>query len=701
MKIAVVYVGSSLPAALRRAEREIEREYRLGLKVALHNCTLPLSESEFLKLEHDLAEAAVTFIIHVTDSDNSIRICAALDRLAEKKRPVIAINCLRDLMVRTRLKNVEFAGLFKAEANGARVARRLGSWVWRYASARRGARGARQPEEYLKYLAQAPAILRFLPNAGKLGDVKHYVALYCYFLQPTPANVKGLLLYAAKHLIDGAHGKRIKIKPPESRPAMGIYHPDAERLLESFDAYQLWYERRPEGRKLDPSEAVGLLLMRPQVMSGAHKHYGELVRALEGEGLPVIPVLSTFMDNRHACQMFLVDPASQTPRAAQILSLTGFSFVGGPAMNDSEAAVAYLKGLNRPLRSAISLEAQRTEQWAGSMLGLNAVQTAMQVAIPEIDGAAEPIVYAGTPEGGAEPEAFADRCARIARRTARWSRLRKLPRSEVKLALVVYCFPPNRGNLGTAADLDVFASLWEIFRRLEAEGYRVETPASADELRGTLLGSGANPLANVAYRLAAGEYYSLCPYVEEIEAEWGPAPGRIDTQGRDILIHGAQFGNVFAGVQPTFGYEGDPMKMLMARGCTPHHGFMGFYAFLSRVYQADALIHVGTHGALEFMPGKQVGLSSSCWPDRLIGDLPNLYLYSINNPSEGSIAKRRSYAELISYLTPPIENAGLYKDLAALKELIGAYRQEPDERRREQIFGAIAEKSRELNMVSG
>src|SRR5437879_8969748 len=117
----------------------------------------------------------------------------------------------------------------------------------------------------------------------------------------------------------------------------------------------------------------------------------------------------------------------------------------------------------------------------------------------------------------------------------------------------------------------------------------------------------------------------------------------------------------------------------MARSGTPHDGFAAFYAYLERVFKADALIHVGTHGAMEFMPGKQVGMSGSCWPDRLIGELPNIYIYSVNNPSEGTIAKRRSYAELISYLTPPIENAGWYKGLASLKDSIGDYRRATDE----------------------
>ena len=124
---------------------------------------------------------------------------------------------------------------------------------------------------------------------------------------------------------------------------------------------------------------------------------------------------------------------------------------------------------------------------------------------------------------------------------------------------------------------------------------------------------------------------------------------------------------------------------------------MALYTYLEKVFRADAVLHVGTHGAMEFMPGKQVGLSGECWPDRLIGELPNIYIYSVNNPSEGSIAKRRSYAELISYLTPPIENAGLYKDLASLKELLTAYRQTANEREREQLFAAIEETAQALN----
>jgi magnesium chelatase subunit H len=245
--------------------------------------------------------------------------------------------------------------------------------------------------------------------------------------------------------------------------------------------------------------------------------------------------------------------------------------------------------------------------------------------------------------------------------------------------------------------------VFDVLRKLQEEGYRVELPQSADDLRESLLGGNSQNFgaaANVAYRMSVSEYRRLCPYVRDIESDWGPAPGSINTFGGELLIQGLALGNVFIGVQPTFGFEGDPMRLMMARGGSPHHGFMAFHTYLSKIFGVDGVIHFGTHGALEFMPGKQIGLSGECWPDRLIGETPNFYVYSVNNPSEGSIAKRRSYAELISYLTPPIENAGLYREFAALKDLVMAYRQSANENERARLYESIEQLSESCHLVS-
>ncbi len=714
MKITVFYVGSSLLAPLKKAEAEINRLYGLELSLATHNCGAPFSEDAWAQAERDIKESDLAFIIHVTEDANAERIKQALDRRPDNLRAVIAFNCMPALMRCTRMGKLEFASLMKrepgakrdAEASSRNLLHKLSSWM--QDSFKRNSAGSldepgdnRQKTnhgQYIKLINRLPRVLKFVPATGRLADIKHYLNLFCYFLQPTPGNIRSMLLYAIKHYSTDRK-RAIKVAPLEAMPAVGIYHPDAAGIFETFDSYARWH--RQSGRAdLEPDSTIGLLLMRPQIISDAKQHYDGLIRSIEREGLAVIPAISTFMDNREASGAFFV-AESGTPRVSQIVSLTGFSFVGGPAMNDSRAAVEFFSNLGVPFRSMVSLDFQTIDHWQTSKLGLNPIQAAMQVAIPEIDGATEPFIFGGLRQGSEQPEPLEDRCRKIARRLARWNHLSRSERADVRLAFLVFCFPPNKGNIGTAADLDVFPSLLEILRQLESEGYKVAVPESADDLREMLLGGNSDEsgsIANVAYRLSVDQYRALCPYVAEIEREWGRAPGLINSDGTEILIHGIELGNVFVGVQPTFGYEGDPMRMLAAESGAPHHGFIGLYTYIEKIFSADAVIHVGTHGSLEFMPGKQVGLSSRCWPDRLIGELPNIYIYSVNNPSEGTIARRRSYAELVSYLTPPIQNAGLYKELAVMKELLSAYRQAAGQSERQRLYEAIEEKARALNL---
>jgi magnesium chelatase subunit H len=734
MKVTAIYVGSSLLAPLKNAERDLNREHNLDLRVAAWNFGSPLNDDDWSCVETDLTESEIVFVIHLMDGENAARLISFLDDPKTKRKTVIVINCMPDLMRRTRMGRLDVAKLVGSngkggKGNGERERERdesgkgtallstVGSWVGRQVRSRdsNSKPKNRNHTQYLKLVDRLPRLMRFVPNAGALRDVKHYLNIFCYFLQPTPANIRSMVLYAIKAYVPDARLREVNVAPPEEIPSVAIYHPDTPTLFPSFDEYRAWYEERPMSnvlcpmsacRALNPEATIGLLLMRPQVVSKTTRHYDALIRAIEAEGLSVIPALSTLMDNREACERFFIKstvpgssptvregiPLSEASRVSQIVSLTGFSFVGGPAMNDSEAAAEFLQKLNRPYRSAVSLDMQSIDAWLDSQTGLNPVQAGMQIAIPEIDGATEPFIYGGIPAAGVEPIPLEERCSRFARRLSRWNRLRTAPRSELKIALVLFCFPPNKGNIGTAADLDVFPSVWDTLQKLKANGYDVDLPASADALRDKIIGGNSDSFAstaNVAYRMRVEEYRRYCSHVEKVEAEWGAAPGSVNSFGEELLIQGVQLGNIFVGVQPTFGYEGDPMRLMMARGGAPHHGFMAFYTYLSSVLKVDAVVHVGTHGAMEFMPGKQVGLSEQCWPDRLIGELPNIYIYSVNNPSEGSIAKRRSYAELISYLTPPIENAGLYKELSTIKDLVQSYRQSGNEQEREQLFESI------------
>merc|ERR1711871_1843205 len=263
-----------------------------------------------------------------------------------------------------------------------------------------------------------------------------------------------------------------------------------------------------------------------------------------------------------------------------------------------------------------------------------------------------------------------------------------------KLAITIFSFPPDKGNVGTAAYLDVFGSILAVAKELKGRGYDLgdvdPNQMEAEDLMDMVLNDKEAKFdsltLNVVHRMTMEEYERLCPYQDDLHENWGPPPGHLNSDGQNLLVFGKEFGNVFIGVQPTFGYEGDPMRLLFSKSASPHHGFAAYYTFVEKIFNADAVLHFGTHGSLEFMPGKQVGMSGECYPDRLAGTIPNLYYYAANNPSEATIAKRRSYAATISYLTPPAENAGLYKGLKELGELVSSYQ---GLRENEQRGGAI------------
>ena len=420
--------------------------------------------------------------------------------------------------------------------------------------------------------------------------------------------------------------------------------------------------------------------MRSYLLANNTAHYDAVIEALEARGLRVIPAFASGLDGRPAIDAFFRKDGVATIDA--LLSLTGFSLVGGPAYNDSSSAVAVLSALDVPYVAAHALEFQTIEQWEESDTGLSPVEATMMVAIPELDGAIAPSVFGGrssaSPAGSARDlRPHPERVRRLAERIERLVRLRKTARRERKVAVVLFNFPPNGGATGTAAFLSVYASLHRVLTAMRAQGYAVELPASVDALRRRILDGNAERFgagANVVAKIAADDHVRREENLAEIEAQWGSAPGRHDTDGRSLFVLGERFGNVLVGVQPSMGYDGDPMRLLFERGFAPTHAFSAFYRYLREDFGADVILHFGMHGALEFMPGKQTGPSGACWPERLIGSMPNVYLYAANNPSEAALAKRRSAATLVSHLTPTLANAGLYRGLSELKASIDRYR---------------------------
>ncbi len=561
-------------------------------------------------------------------------------------------------------------------------------------------RGSSKPNansghKQMTMLRRLPKILRFIP--GKAQDLRAWFLTMQYWLGGSDDNVEQMIRFLVGRYSSQSDLHGAEAEAPIDYPELGLYHPDLPHNGITTDLADL---PQPE----NPIATVGLLMMRSYILASDTAHYDGVIRQMQAAGLAVVPAFAGGLDGRPAISEYFTND-----RVDAMVSLTGFSLIGGPAYNDSAAAVEVLRDLDLPYIAAHPIEFQTLGQWAASGGGLGPVETTMLVALPEIDGATNPTVFGG--RHGAEgcqgcshmcqasacQKAMApchERIASLVEKTARLAVLRRKANRDKRISVVLFGFPPNAGAVGTAAYLSVFESLYNTLSTLKSEGYQVDLPASVDDLRAAVLKGNAAQYgqeANVADIVDADTILRNTPPLAAIEAAWGPAPGKVQSNGRGVFILGAHFGNVFVGVQPTFGYEGDPMRLLFETGFAPTHAFAQFYLWLRNTFKTDAILHFGMHGALEFMPGKQAGLGARDWPDRLIGEVPNIYLYASNNPSEATLAKRRSNAVTVTHLTPPLAASGLYKGLSELKDSLSRYRSlAPDAHERADLAALIA-----------
>lgn len=660
VRVVIVTLDSHLAGSVARARPRLMNELP-GLSLSLH------AASEWgddpAALERCRADIAEGDLIIATMLFMDEHVQAVLPALAARREHCDAlIGCMSAAEVVRLTRLGSFRPDSKQSGPLALLKRLRGS------GKRNSSPGARQ----MAILRCLPRLLRFIPGTAQ--DLRAYFLTLQYWLAGSDDNVVNLVRFLLDRYADGPRrGLRgtLKTAAPVEYPDVGLYHPRLpERITDRLS-------RLPGGGS---TGTVGLLIMRSYVLAGNTAHYDGVIAALEARGLRVMPAFASGLDARPAVERFFRQDGRTVVDA--VVSLTGFSLVGGPAYNDAKAAEELLAGLDVPYLAAQAVEFQTLEQWQASAHGLMPVEATMMVAIPELDGATGSMVFGGrstqsAPAQARDMQVHPERVAMLAARVERLLTLRRTARAARKVAIVLFNFPPNGGSTGTAAHLAVYASLYRTLRALHAAGYSVEVPDSEDALRERILTGNAaryGTPAHVHARIPVDDHVRREPWLAEIEAQWGPAPGRQQSDGSSLFVLGAQFGNVFVGIQPAFGYEGDPMRLLFEKGFTPTHAFSAFYRYLREDFAAHAVLHFGTHGALEFMPGKQTGLSAACWPDRLIGTLPNLYLYAANNPSEGLIAKRRAAATLLSYLTPPVAQAGLYRGLLDLKETLERWR---------------------------
>ncbi|MBE9236595.1 magnesium chelatase subunit H [Anabaena aphanizomenioides LEGE 00250] len=571
---------------------------------------------------------------------------------------------------------------------------------------------------YISFLKIGPKLLKFVP-VQKVQDLRNWLIIYGYWNAGGTENVAALFWTLAEKYLDLQVGD---IPAPIETPNMGLLHPDYPGYFTSPKAYLEWYEKRSqesgvrsqekEKNKITQSPVpshqspvIGILLYRKHVIT-KQNYIPQLIRKFEDSGLIPLPIfingveghvavrdwMTTDYETQQRQQGNIETPSlsSAAVKVDAIISTIGFPLVGGPAGSmeagrQIEVAKRILTAKNIPYIVAAPLLIQDIHSWTRQ--GIGGLQSVVLYALPELDGAIDTIPLGGLV--GEDIYLVPERVQRLIDRVKNWVSLRQKLASERKIAIILYGFPPGYGAVGTAALLNVPRSLIKLLHALKEQGYTVgKIPEDGEELIKQVKAIDEEmetwekdkPFPTDANTVNARKLEKWLGYLRtsKIEKQWKSLTGAgIKTYGDELHLGGVTLGNVWIGVQPPLGIQGDPMRLMFERDLTPHPQYAAFYKWLQNEFQADAIVHFGMHGTVEWLPGSPLGNTGYSWSDILLGNLPNLYIYAANNPSESILAKRRGYGVLISHNVPPYGRAGLYKELVSLRDLIAEYREDP------------------------
>lgn len=674
MKVVFVTVSAPAVRSLMAAARILRDRYRdVALDLKLYYVAVEFSAEKRAQLTEGIAGAAWVFV--------DLMGCA----------PPVAEAVYAGLkrcgghIVPLGTGGREYLRLGKFTADSMQGEKAKGERADRGGSAQSGGeapRPAMSPEGLRKMQDMAEKMGKFFP--GKLRDMRNYTRIVRYFQTADRENGLNLLILILREY--GGYSALPKPGDPHEvaetqicDPAKGIFYAD-------FSAYARDFPFQPD----KPLIAL-LFYARPYPMDTwpvvtALKH-----RLEEEANVLSIAIADTFgaaLDQLRSC--FL--PA--VPRRPDlIINLMSFRLGAGPMGGKAEEGVELLQETGA-LYFHPYLMSRRTErEWLEAGQGSVATDVLISVMLPELDGCLETYPVAAKTEPVYDRDfdvdidelaLISERADRLLARVGKYLRLREKPNAEKRIAVIGYDYPPGESHLLGGAFLDTLASIVAILERLYQEGYSI-SPLSRENLLEIFAPGRAVNSSRYDREWAGMIKYDRKKYARalagfsrgrELAEQWGEAPGQIMTDDEgDFMIPGVVRQNVFIGLQPARGPEPGDDRSYHDRATAPHHQYMAFYQWLREEFRADAVIHVGTHGTLEFLPGKECGMSGSCYPDWLIGDLPHIYLYYCGNPSEAVIAKRRTYANLVSYQPPLFVPGELYGEYARLRELMDEYRQ--------------------------
>ena len=485
--------------------------------------------------------------------------------------------------------------------------------------------------------------------------------------------------------------------PPTPLPRDGLYHPDCPDGLNIEE----WQRRF----RVPSRPTIGIVFYRAHWMAQNLAPIDALIQRIEQSGGNALALFCYSLKDDQAQEdgvpavfhQFLMDEAGR-PRIDVLVSTLSFTVAHlseGTHTEASGAVVDLLERLDVPVLQAVLCTTSAAD-WEASSAGLTPRDTAMNVVLPEFDGRINTVAISFKEEGTFDERlgttirgyaAKADRVAYVVRLALNFARLRHVPNAEKRLAILFGNYPTKNARIGNGVGLDTPASVINLLRALGVAGYEVgEIPPDGDALMHQLIDRCTNDeeflsddqLRNAVGHVSARQYEkwfrALPPSARRAMVEqWGPPPGEVGRIDDRLAIPGLVFGNVFVGIQPPRGFGAEPMAIYHSPDLPPTHHYLAYYRWIRDSFGAHAVLHMGKHGNLEWLPGKATALSEECYPEVMLSDLPNFYPYIINNPGEGTQAKRRAHAVIVDHLIPPMTQAETYDDLARLEQFLDEY----------------------------
>ena len=494
--------------------------------------------------------------------------------------------------------------------------------------------------------------------------------LWHYLRQGGKANALNLFQCLASQWL----GRDYRWDEPQQLPRTSVYHPRQPQA--TVDS---WFAEWQAGQPVTP-----IIFYRSHLQAANTGFIDAFCERLQGAGLNPLPIAVASL--KEAACLEQVEQWLDEVDAALIINTTGFA--------QSSPQQPHLRPFRRDIPVLQAICAQDNQPaWAASEQGLGARDLAMHIALPELDGRiiSRPISFKDLAWRSERSQSdvvcykpHLERMDFVAELARRWCELARLDNPQKRVALILANYPTRDGRIGNGVGLDTPAAALNILRAMQAQGYPVgPLPDSGTALIQALLGGVSNDLDTLDQRpcaqsMALDDYraaFALLPQANQdaVRQRWGePEQDPMFRSGR-MMVAGLRLGLTFVGIQPARGYQVDPSAVYHDPDLVPPHGYLAFYFWLRHAYAADALIHVGKHGNLEWLPGKGVGLSAECWPDALLGPLPNIYPFIVNDPGEGAQAKRRTQAVIIDHLMPPLTRAETYGPLRDLEVLADEY----------------------------